>query len=120
LGLALREKMDMPSDFYEQQPSPSVRGTKANGNSQPLLTSDEVMAGTKVVMTHAERQAFLKTSRLGEIFGVAHLLPEVEEVTNKAAQKSSSLKSLRGLFKRGLQKKDELSYNHNKVAKRDN
>lgn len=44
------------------------------------------MAGTKVVMTHAARQAFLKTSRLGEIFGVAHLLPEVEEVTNKAPQ----------------------------------
>lgn len=110
----------MPSGFYEQQPSPSVKDTKANGDAQPLLTSDEVMAGTKVVMTHAERQAFLKTSRLGEIFGVAHLLPEVEEVTNKAPQKSSSLKSLRGLFKRRPQKKDELSYNHNKVAKRDN
>jgi hypothetical protein len=60
------------------------------------------MAGTKVVMTQTERQAFLKTSGLGEIFGVAHLLPEVEEVTNKAPQKSSSLKWLRGLFKRGL------------------
>jgi hypothetical protein len=78
------------------------------------------MAGTKVVMTHAERQAFLKTSGLGEIFGVAHLLPEVEEVTNKAPQKSSSLERLRGLFKPGLPKQDELSYNHNKVAKRDN
>jgi len=110
----------MPSGFYEQQPSPSVKDTKANGDSQPLLIGDEVMAGTKVVMTHAERQAFLKTSNLGEIFGVAHLLPEVEEVTNKAAQKSSRLERLRGLFKPGLPKKDELSYNHNKVAKRDN
>jgi len=110
----------MPSGFYEQEPSPSVKDTKANGESQPLLIGDEVMAGTKVVMTHAERQAFLKTSGLGEIFGVAHLLPEVEGVTNKAPQKSSSLKWLRGLFKRRLQKKDELSYNHNKVAKRDN
>ena len=110
----------MPSGFYEQQPSPSVKDTKANGDAQPLLTSDQVMAGTKVVMTHAERQAFLKTSRLGEIFGVAHLLPEVEEVTNKAPQKSSSLKWLRGLFNRRLPKKDELSYNNNKVAKRDN
>lgn len=119
MGLALPEKMDMPSGFYEQQPSPSVKDTKANGESQ-LLTSDEVMAGTKVVMTHAERQAFLKTSGLGEIFGVAHLLPEVEEVTNKAPQKSSSLKWLWGLFKRRLQKKDELSYNNNKVAKGDN
>ncbi len=34
-------------------------------------------------MTHAERQAFLKTSRLGEIFGVAHLLPEIEDVAHK-------------------------------------
>ena len=31
-------------------------------------------------MTHAQRQAFLKTSRLGKLLGVAHLLPEVEEV----------------------------------------
>lgn len=77
------------------------------------------MAGTQVVMTHAERQAFLKTSRLGEIFGVAHLLPEVEGLTNKAPQKSSSLNWLRGLFKRGIPKKHELSCN-NQVAKRDN
>ena len=32
----------------------------------------------KVVMTHAERQKYLKTSGLGKLFGVAHLLPEVE------------------------------------------
>ncbi|WP_234017082.1 protochlorophyllide oxidoreductase [Nostoc sp. 'Lobaria pulmonaria (5183) cyanobiont'] len=30
-------------------------------------------------MTHAQRQAFLKTSSLGQLFGVAHLLPEVED-----------------------------------------
>ncbi|MCC3586819.1 hypothetical protein [Microcoleus sp. PH2017_30_WIL_O_A] len=73
----------MPLDFYEQQPSPSVRDTKANGDAQELLTTDEVMAGTKVIMTHAQRQAFLKTSRLGEIFGVAHLLPEIEDLAHK-------------------------------------
>ena len=73
----------MPLDFYEQQPLPSVRDTKANGEAQELLTSDEVIAGTKVIMTHAQRQAFLKTSRLGEIFGVAHLLPEIQGVANK-------------------------------------
>lgn len=78
----------MPLDFYEQQPSPCVRDTKANGEAQELLTSDEVMAGTKVVMTHAQRQAFLKTSRLGEIFGVAHLLPEIEDVAHKTRQES--------------------------------
>lgn len=46
------------------------------------MTSDEVKAGTKVVMTHAERQAFLKRSRLGQVAGVSHLLPEVAEETN--------------------------------------
>ncbi len=69
--------MDMPSDSHQQQPQPSVKDTKTNGESQPLLTSDEVKAGTKVVMTHAERQAFLKRSRLGQVAGVSHLLPEV-------------------------------------------
>jgi thioredoxin 1 len=37
------------------------------------------MAGTTVVMTHSQRQAFLKTSHLGQLLGVADLLPEVEE-----------------------------------------
>jgi hypothetical protein len=36
-------------------------------------------AGTKDVMSHAERQVFLRTSRLGQLLGVAHLLPEVGE-----------------------------------------
>jgi hypothetical protein len=45
------------------------------------LTSNQIKAGSKVVMTHAERQAFMKTSRLGKLFGVSHLLPEVEEST---------------------------------------
>lgn len=31
-------------------------------------------------MTHAERQAFMKTSPLGQLFGVSHLLPEVEDL----------------------------------------
>lgn len=56
---------------------------KTNGESQPLLTSDEVKAGTKVVMTHAERQAFVKRSRLGQVAGVSHLLPEVAEGTKE-------------------------------------
>lgn len=85
----------MPLDFYEQQPSPSVRDTKANGDTQQLLTTDEVMAGTKVIMTHAQRQAFLKTSRLGEIFGVAHLLPEIEDVAHKVREKSIRMSVVR-------------------------
>lgn len=44
-------------------------------------------------MSHAERQAFLKTSPLGQLLGVAHLLPEVEEAKD-AALKESSLENL--------------------------
>ncbi|MEH2439957.1 protochlorophyllide oxidoreductase [Nostoc sp.] len=43
------------------------------------MASNTIKAGSKVVMTHAQRQAFLKTSSLGQLFGVAHLLPEVED-----------------------------------------
>lgn len=49
------------------------------------------MAGTKVIMTHAQRQAFLKTSGLGEIFGVAHLLPEIEIENNVAHIESENV-----------------------------
>jgi hypothetical protein len=60
-----------------------------------LLTTDEVMAGTKVIMTHAQRQAFLKTSRLGKIFGVAHLLPEIEDVAHKVREESIRMSLVR-------------------------
>ncbi|MEA5600126.1 protochlorophyllide oxidoreductase [Nostoc sp. UHCC 0252] len=46
------------------------------------MSSDEIRVGSSEMMTHAQRQAFLKTSPLGKLFGVAHLLPEVEETTN--------------------------------------
>ncbi len=44
-------------------------------------------------MSHAERQAFLKTSPLGQLLGVAHLLPEAGEAKD-AALKESSLENL--------------------------
>jgi len=72
----------MPSDSHEQQLPPSVSDKKTNGESQNSLNSDEIRAGTKIPMTHAQRQAFLKTSRLGQVFGVAHLLPEVAKLTD--------------------------------------
>ncbi|HEY9599612.1 MAG TPA: hypothetical protein V6D33_18270 [Cyanophyceae cyanobacterium] len=48
------------------------------------MTSDQVRAGTKVVMSHAERQAFLKASPFGQLLGVAHLLPEVGKAKDAA------------------------------------
>ena len=45
------------------------------GNAEEFLNLSEE---EKIVMTHAERQKYLKTSGLGELFGVAHLLPDVE------------------------------------------
>jgi hypothetical protein len=70
---------------------------KTNGEFQEsALSSDEIKAGSKVMMTHAQRQAFMKISRLGQLFGVAHLLPEVEasvdiEYTSATKAKAESL-----------------------------
>ncbi|WP_227788822.1 MULTISPECIES: hypothetical protein [unclassified Nodularia (in: cyanobacteria)] len=68
----------MVSDFHDKQQQSSVSDKNANGEYHNYLTSSEIKAGSKVVMTHAERQAFMKTSPLGQLFGVSHLLPEVE------------------------------------------
>jgi hypothetical protein len=90
--------MDMPSDFYEQQQPPSVKDMNGNGESQPSLSRDQIRAGTKVVMNHAQRQAFLKTSPLGQVFGVADLLPEVEQVTQEAPKEYSRSKRVKILL----------------------
>ncbi|MBJ7298778.1 MAG: hypothetical protein ACK4YK_09440 [Dolichospermum sp.] len=50
------------------------------------MSSEEIMAGSKEIMTHAQRQAFLKTSYAGKLFGVAHLLPDVEEVKEEVSE----------------------------------
>ena len=51
-----------------------AHGWKVENAEEFLNISEE----EKVVMCHAERQKYLKTSGLGELFGVAHLLPDVE------------------------------------------
>jgi hypothetical protein len=68
---------------------------KQDGESLSYMSSDEVMAGSKEIMTHAERQAFLKTSYLGKLLGVAHLLPEVEEVKEEVSEDFPQLKQVR-------------------------
>lgn len=83
----------MPSDSHEQQLSPSVSDKKTNGDYQNSLNSDEIKAGTKVPITHAQRQAFLRTSRLGQVFGVTHLLSEVAEPTKAQTVKSPEYES---------------------------
>ena len=65
----------MPTNFHPQQPESSANDKKTVTECQPILTSDRVKAGTKVIMPHAERQAYLKKSGLAELFGVANLLP---------------------------------------------
>ncbi|WP_242048273.1 MULTISPECIES: hypothetical protein [Nostocaceae] len=63
------------------------------------MSSDEIRAGSKEMMTHAQRQAFLKTSSLGQLFGVANLLPEVEAADEESSEELPRLKRVRGLFK---------------------
>ena len=71
-------------------------------------------------MTHAQRQAFLKTSPLGQVFGVAHLLPEVAQLTDAAPEESPSLNRVRGLFKRGKAENDQATSSDTEVAKNGN
>jgi len=59
---------------------------------------NECLAGTKVVMTHSERQKFLKTSGLAELFGVDHLLSEVEE-WNSVPPKTSITLAVKAQYK---------------------
>ncbi|MBE9205802.1 hypothetical protein IQ244_04600 [Nostoc sp. LEGE 06077] len=77
----------MASDSHEQQQQNSASGRKVNGEEQSSMSSDEIKAGSKEMMTHAQRQAFLKKSSLGKLFGIAHLLPEVAEVQEETPEK---------------------------------
>lgn len=65
----------MQTNFHPQQPEPSAKDKKTDTESQPILTSDQVKAGTKVITTHAERQTYVKKSGFADLFGVADLLP---------------------------------------------
>ncbi|AFZ27407.1 hypothetical protein Cylst_5385 [Cylindrospermum stagnale PCC 7417] len=67
----------MASDFHEQQQN-FISDMKADKEEKTYMRSDEIRAGSSEMMTHAQRQTFLKTSSLGKLFGVAHLLPEVK------------------------------------------
>ncbi|WP_411813306.1 hypothetical protein [Chlorogloeopsis sp. ULAP02] len=71
-------------------------------------------------MTHAERQAFLKTSRLGQVLGVAHLLPEVANTPDKAPEDFPRLKRVRGLFKRGKVGNKQVTSTDTEVSKNGN
>ncbi|MHC5595710.1 MAG: hypothetical protein ACYTXC_07045 [Nostoc sp.] len=59
----------MCSNSQETTPQPSPQDTKTNGESPRLLTPEQVRAGTNVIMSYAERQAFLKNSEIGKLLG---------------------------------------------------
>lgn len=55
--------------------SPTVKNIKVNGEEAELLTPEQIMVGSKTkVMTHQERQAYLKNSELGKKLGIFHLM----------------------------------------------
>jgi hypothetical protein len=84
----------MASDFHEPQQQNFVSDMKQYGENPSDMSSDEIMAGSKEIMTHAQRQAFLKTSYAGKLLGVAHLLPEVIEVIEERSENLPHLKEL--------------------------
>lgn len=59
----------MSSVSQGQEQQPSVSDKKRSGESQQELTPEQVRAGTKTMMSHAERQAFWQNSRLGQLLG---------------------------------------------------
>lgn len=63
----------MTLNFQNNKRSLTDKNTKANGESEQFLTPQQVMAGSLKVMTHKERQAYLKNSKLGELLGVSDL-----------------------------------------------
>lgn len=67
----------MASDFHDKQQN-SISEMKADKEEKTYMRSDEIRAGSSEMMTHAQRQTSLKTSSLGKLFGVAHLLLEVK------------------------------------------
>ena len=93
---------------------------KPDGETQSYMNSNEIRVGSKEIMTHAQRQAFLKTSRLGKLLGVAHLLPEVEEVKEEISKNLPHVKRMRGLFKPEEQKNQQLYSKDTEVAKHGN
>lgn len=48
-------------------------------NKEPSSTPEKVRAGTKAVMTHAERQVFLKNSQIGQLLSVDRWLIKMPE-----------------------------------------
>ncbi len=82
----------MCSNSQETTPQPSPEDTKTNGESPRLLTPEQIRAGTNVIMSYAERQAFLKNSEIGKLLGFDRWpdLPQKTETTlvfNLSAEK---------------------------------
>ncbi|MEM9272893.1 MAG: hypothetical protein AAGA80_08010 [Cyanobacteria bacterium P01_F01_bin.143] len=65
----------MPLNSQKDKRSPTPKSIKANGEEEELLTPEQIMVGSRTkVMTHKERQAYLKNSELGKKLGIAHLM----------------------------------------------
>jgi hypothetical protein len=70
--------MGMPSSSQEPHLKASAKDKNNYGEHQSSLTSEQIRAGISAPVTHVERQAFLKTSRLGNLLGIADSLPETD------------------------------------------
>lgn len=64
----------MPDHSQPDKRSPTPKNTKENGEQEQLLTPQQIMVGSSKVMTHQQRQEYLKKSELGEKLGIANLL----------------------------------------------
>ncbi len=62
--------LDSPKD----KRSPTPKNIKVNGEQEELLAPEQIMVGSSTVITHKERQAYLKNSELVKKLGISHLL----------------------------------------------
>ena len=65
----------MALDSPKNKRSPTPKNRKVNGEEEELLTPEQIMVGSRTnVMTHKERQAYLKNSEIGKKLGISHLM----------------------------------------------
>jgi len=71
----------MSLNFQEKTQQPSVEDKKSNGESPRILTPEQIKVGTNAIMTHAQRQAFWKNSKIGKLLGFSRW-PDSQKKTN--------------------------------------
>ncbi len=70
-----QQSIDRTLNLQPDNRLPTPKNIKVNGEEEELLTPEQIMVGSRTkVMTHQERQAYLKNSEIGKKLGISHLM----------------------------------------------